>query len=365
MPKKILEITGSLNCAGIETLLVNVLKKIDRSKFNIDFLVVADKKYFYTDDVLKCGSKIYTYPFKKVYKILIPFFFLKEIFVLLKNRYDVVHCHFYFSSGIILFLAWLCGVKTRIVHSHNAREMFAPKPLKKIFTKIMQKIIDAFATEKVACSRKAGLALYGENSKFRIVNNGIDTNKFQYNIEIRNKKREEFSIKNNFVVGHIGRFDEQKNHTFLIDIFYEITKYKENARLLLIGEGPLLEDKIKEKVKNLKIEEKVNFLGVRNDVNEIYQAMDVFLFPSKYEGLGIVAIEAQCSGLPCFISDCIPKEVIVCNTTTISLNKSANEWANIILEKTKDFKRADTLEQIINSGYDFDNTINSFAKLYE
>lgn len=364
MTKKILEMTGSLNCAGIETLLVNVLKNIDRDKFKIDFLVVANKKYFYTDEVLKRGSKIYAYPFKKVYKILIPFFFLKEIFVLLKNKYDVVHCHFYFSSGIILFLAWLCGVKTRIVHSHNEREMFAPKPLRKIFTKIMQKIIDIFATEKIACSQKAGIALYGKKTKFKIINNGIDESKFKYNVNIRNKIRKEFNIENNFVVGHIGRFDEQKNHVFLIDVFNEILKYKKNALLFLIGEG-ILKDKIKEKVNSLKIENKVIFLNARNDVNEIYQAMDVFLFPSKYEGLGIVAIEAQCSGLPCFISDCIPKEVIVCNTTTISLNKSANEWANIILEKTKELNRVDASEKIIGSGFSFTNTINDFEKLYE
>jgi len=364
VPKKILEITGSLNCAGIETLLVNVLKKIDRSKFNIDFLVVADKKYFYTDDVLKCGSKIYTYPFKKVYKFLIPFFFLKEIFVLLQNKYDAVHCHFYFSSGIVLFLAWLCGVKKRIVHSHTEREMFAPKIFKKLFTKIMQKIIDVFATEKIACSQNAGIALYGEKTDFKIVNNGIDVEQFKFDSQIRKNTRKKLNTEDSFVLGHIGRFVELKNHDFIIDIFNEILKHKNNSVLLLVGEGPL-EDKVKEKVNTLKIEDKVKFLGVRNDVNEIYQAMDTFLFPSKFEGLGLVAIEAQCSGLPCFISDCIPKEVIVCNTTTVSLNKSANEWANIILEKTKDFKRTDTSEQIINSGYDFDNTINSFAKLYE
>lgn len=364
MTKKILEMTGSLNCAGIETLLVNVLKNVDKNKFKIDFLVVENRKYFYTDEVLQLGSKIYTYPFKKVYKFLIPFFFLKEIFVLLKNKYDVVHCHFYFSSGIILFLAWLCGVKTRIVHSHNSREMFAPEMFKKIFTKTMQKIIDVFATEKIACSRKAGVALYGKNSKFRIINNGIDTNKFKYDTEIRNKKREELGIKNNFVIGHIGRFDEQKNHTFLIDIFNEITKYKENAKLLLIGEGPL-EDKIKEKVKALQIEEKVNFLGVRNDANELYQAMDVFLLPSLFEGLPIVGIEAQTAGLPCFFSDNISKEVKIVNSHFISLKENGKFWAQQIINIHENYKRADVSEEIIKSGYGFNNTIKSFENLYE
>ena len=364
MTKKILEMTGSLNCAGIETLLVNVLKNVDKNKFKIDFLVVENRKYFYTDEVLQLGSKIYTYPFKKVYKILIPFFFLKEIFVLLKNKYDVVHCHFYFSSGIILFLAWLCGVKTRIVHSHNAREMIAPKILKKILTKIMQKIINLFATNKIACSKEAGIALYGRNSEFEIINNGIDISKFKYNIDVRNKTRKKLNIENNFVVGHIGRFDEQKNHIFLIDIFNEITKYKENARLLLIGEGPL-ENKIKEKVKNLKIEEKVNFLGVRSDANELYQAMDVFLLPSLFEGLPIVGIEAQTAGLPCFFSNEISKDVNVVNSYFIDLKQDSIFWANKIIEKDEMFKRSDVSEQIIKSGYGFINTIKNFEKLYE
>ena len=364
MTKKILEMTGSLNCAGIETLLVNVLKNIDRNKFKIDFLVVANKKYFYTDEVLKLGSKIYAYPFKKVYKILIPFFFLKEIFVILKNKYDAVHCHFYFSSGIILFLAWLCGVKTRIVHSHNAREMIAPKPLKKIFTKIMQKIINIFATNKIACSKEAGIALYGKNSKFEIISNGIDISKFKYNVDVRNKVRKKLGIENSFVVGHIGRFDEQKNHEFLIDIFNEISKYKKNAKLLLIGEG-LLQEKIKEKIKKLGIGKEVEFLGVRKDVNELCQAMDVFLLPSLFEGLPIVGIEAQAAGLPCFFSGEISKDVNIVNSYFIDLKQDNIFWANKIMEKAEKFKREDVSEQIIKSGYGFVNTINSFETLYE
>ncbi|MBR3628079.1 MAG: glycosyltransferase family 1 protein [Elusimicrobia bacterium] len=363
MTKKILEITGSLNCAGIETLLVNVLKNIDKTKYKIDFLVVANKKYFYTDEVLKFGSKIYTYPFKKVYKFLIPFFFLKEIFVILKNKYDVVHCHFYFSSGIILFLAWLCGVKTRIVHSHTERKMFAPKILIKPFTKIMQKIIDIFATDKIACSKEAGIALYGNNSNFKIVNNGVIIDKFKFNSQIRQQIRESFNLENSFVVGHIGRFVELKNHYFLVDVFNEILKYKKNSVLLLIGEGPL-EEKIKEKVKNLKIGEQVKFLGIRNDINNIYQAMDVFLLPSVFEGLPIVGIEAQTAGLPCFFSDNISKEVRIINSYFLSLKENSEFWAQKIIDICKNFKRIDTSEQIIKSGYGFESTITAFENLY-
>ncbi len=363
MAKKILEITGSLNCAGIETLLVNILKNIDRNKFQIDFLVVANKKYFYTDEVLKSGSKIYAYPFKKVYKILIPFFFFKEIFVLLKNKYDVVHCHFYFSSGIILFLAWLCGVKTRIVHSHTERKMFAPKIFIKPFTKIMQKIIDIFATDKIACSKEAGIALYGNNSKFKIVNNGVVVDKFKFNLQVRQETRKIFNLGDSLVLGHIGRFVELKNHSFLVDIFNEILKYKKNSVLLLIGEGPL-EEKTKEKVKNLKIEDKVKFLGIRNDINNIYQALDVFLLPSLFEGLPIVGIEAQTAGLPCFFSDKISKEVKIVNSCFISLKENSEFWAQKIIDVCEKFKRIDTSEQIIKSGYGFESTITAFENLY-
>ncbi|MCR4663689.1 MAG: glycosyltransferase family 1 protein [Endomicrobiaceae bacterium] len=363
MTKKILEMTGSLNCAGIETLLVNVLKNIDRDKFKIDFLVVANQKYFYTDEVLKFGSKIYTYPFKKVYKFLIPFFFLKEIFVLLKNKYDVVHCHFYFSSGIILLLAWLCGVKTRIVHSHTERKMFAPKILRKPFTKIMQKIIDIFATDKIACSKEAGIALYGDNANFKIVNNGVVVDKFKFDSQIRQKTRENFNLGDSFVLGHIGRFVELKNHSFLVDIFNEILKYKKNSVLLFIGEGPL-EEEIKEKVNNLKLEKQVKFLGVRSDINNIYQAMDVFLLPSLFEGLPIVGIEAQTAGLPCFFSDKISKEVKIVNSHFISLKENSEFWAKKIIDICENFERTDTSEEIIKSGYGFVSTITAFENLY-
>ena len=363
MTKKILEMTGSLNCAGIETLLVNVLKNIDRNKFQIDFLVVANKKYFYTDEVLQLGSKIYAYPFKEVHKIFIPFFFLKEIFVLLKNKYDVVHSHFYFSSGIILFLAWLCGVKTRIVHSHTERGMFAPKLFKNLFTKIMQKMIDIFATDKVACSKEAGIALYGKNSKFKIVNNGVDINQFKFNFQVRENVRKKFNIEDSFVLGHIGRFVELKNHDFMIDIFTEILKYKNNAVLLLIGEGPL-EEIMKEKVKNLKIGDKVKFLGIRNDVNELYQAMDVFLLPSSFEGLPVVGIEAQTAGLPCFFSDKISKEVNIVNSCFIDLQRGSKFWAEEIVRICETFKREDVSSQIEKKDYSFKNTISNFENLY-
>lgn len=364
MSKKILEITGSLNCAGIETLLVNVLKSIDKKNFKIDFLVVANKEYFYTKEVLNLGSKIYSYPFKNVHKILIPFFFLKELILLLKNKYDVVHCHFYFSAGIVLFIAWLCGVKKRIVHSHNAREIFAPKILKKIFTKIMQKMIDLFATDKIACSKEAGIALYGKNSSFKVINNGIDINKFKYNAEIRNKIRKQLNIENKFVVGHIGRFDKQKNHDFLIDIFNEIYKQEKNAILILLGEGQLQKN-IKGKVKNLNLQNSVMFLGNQSNVNEFYQAMDVFVLPSLHEGLPIVGVEAQTSGLPCFFSDTISKDLNIINSYFLPLENSEKYWTNEILKIYANFNRVDVSQKVVDFKYDITNTINKIKQLYE
>lgn len=363
MQKKILQVTGSLDCAGIETLLMNVLKNIDREKFKIDFLVVANKKYFYSDMVLKYGSKIYTYVFKEVYKILIPFFFIKEIMVLLKHKYDIVHCHFYFSTAIVLFLAWLCGVKKRIAHSHNTRTIYAPKFLVKPCTLFMQKIIRMFATDMVACSQEAGIALFGKQANFKIVKNGINKDYFKFNKQIRTKVRKQINIENNFVLGHAGRFDYQKNHIFLINVFKEVLKYNKNAVLLLIGVG-MLEQKIKQEIKNLNMEDKVKFLGISKNINELYQAMDVFLLPSLYEGLPIAGVEAQASGLPCFFSQNISNGLYITNSFFLPLDAGYEFWAKKIIEVSSDFIRKDTSFDVEKSGYDLKNTLNAFEKLY-
>ena len=189
--------------------------------------------------------------------------------------------------------------------------------------------------------------------------NAIDTNKFIYNKDIRRQKRKELNIENKFVVGHVGRFHPQKNHDFIIDIFKELNEKRKNSVLLLVGDGELRQS-IENKVKELNLLDKVIFTGVRDDIPELLQSMDVFVFPSLYEGLPVTLIEAQATGLPCIVSDTITHEAIISsNIQSVSLQKSAEEWADKILLIDNGSNRENAAIEIINSGFD----VNEIAKM--
>lgn len=211
--------------------------------------------------------------------------------------------------------------------------------------------IPRYATELFACSKAAGDWMFG-GASYRVMNNAIDARQFEFNKDISKAVLKELGIlEETFVVGHVGRFFEQKNHTFLIDIFKEIHLRNEKSVLLLVGDGELRKD-IEAKVTSLGLENHVIFAGVRNNVHELLQAMDVFVFSSLYEGLGIVLIEAQAAGLPCFASDIMPEECEVTNLLNrISLTEPADVWADIVLQN-KSVKRISTYDMILKAGYD-------------
>ena len=203
------------------------------------------------------------------------------------------------------------------------------------------------------------------HDKVRVIYNGINSIEFQYDEEVRKVYRKELGLENKFVIGHVGRFNTQKNHTFLIDIFREIQTMDKQTVLLLLGEGEL-EGNIREKVSNLNLSETVKFLGVRHDVNKVMQAMDAFVLPSNYEGLPVVGVEAQAAGLPMFCSDNITNEVVITpNINLLSLNLSAKEWAKIIMQKGKKNHRKNMLDYIVKSGYDISKSVNDLQKFYE
>lgn len=226
-----------------------------------------------------------------------------------------------------------------------------------------------FATDYMCCSELAGRWLFGnkeyDKGNVYLLNNAIDLDKFKYDEEKRKEKRKELNIEDStLVIGHVGRFVEQKNHRFLIDIFNEVHKQKENSILLLAGQGPLMEE-MKEKVKILGIEDSVKFLGQRNDINELYQAFDVFCLPSLYEGLPVVGVEAQATGLLCIFSDDMTKEIKVLDTTEfLSLKQSAEEWTYTILKKSKSFKRKDTQKEITDKNFNIKNEIKKLEREY-
>lgn len=360
---KVFHLIYALNLAGIEAVVTNWYRHIDRNKIQFDFGVMEQYDTPVSSEIKKLGGKIYIVPAGHgLYKRLN---LLWHLYRTLKKYgpYDVFQSHDHFFAGFTCMVAWFAGVKKRITFSHfsdGLRQIGFFENLKRMFSRFL---ISLFATECLAISDLAGIALYGKYLKFHVLSNGIDTGKFEFDQKTRYKVRKELNIENKFVVGHVGRFSKEKNHSFLIDVFNEIYKKDKKAALLLVGDG-YLRIEIEEKVQSLKLRDNVIFTGSKSNVCDYYQLMDVFVFSSFFEGLSVVSIEAQCSGLLCFISDGVPDEAMICNTTKIPLSKSAKEWADIILEKTKNFERKDCSEIIKKVGFDIKDTVKKIEKIY-
>lgn len=312
---------------GVEACMMNYFKYIDKKQFDFYFICDEDSTKIPYDEIKKLGGHVVLVPpYQKLFK------FLKEFKKLcLKEKFDIVHSNVNLLSVFPLYAAKKAKIKVRIAHSHSTSNKKEWK--KNIFKNILKPFSKIFATDYFACSELAGRYQFGnktfDKGLVTIINNAIEVDKFKFNEKVRKKIRKEFDINDStLVVGHIGRFVDQKNHTFLIDIFNEVQKEKEDSILLLAGEGPL-QDMIKEKVKSLELEDKVLFLGQRSDAKDLYQGMDVFVLPSLYEGLGMVAIEAQVSGLPCVVSTEVPLEVEVSNN--VIFLKFDDVWKNDII----------------------------------
>ena len=324
-PIRILHIVQKMEAGGTQAFLMNLYRNIDRSKIQFDFLVEYEEKEFYDDEIISLGGKIYYTNFRKTLNVIK---FKKTLSNILKDHpeYKIIHIHATAIGKICTDVARKCGVKTIIAHTHNNNAVKDWKYYPKI---ILRKLYTNGPTDFFACSEDAGRYTF-KNRKFTVIYNAIDIDKFLFNQKAREDFRKELNIEDKFVIGNIGRLHKQKNQSFLIDIFYEIQKKKEDAILLIVGKGPL-ENKLKEKVRNLGINNKAYFLGNRKDVEKIYQGMDVFVLPSLYEGLGIVAVEAQVSGLPVIASTGVAKEAnITDNIRNIDLNEPIDVWVEAI-----------------------------------
>lgn len=357
---KILQMGMTDNLGGIETYLINYYRNIDKNKIQFDFTNIYPNKLCFQDEMESMGAKIYKV--SSYYKH--PIKYIKEVKRIIKeNNYNIVHCNMNSAAMLYpLIAAKFAGARVIIAHSHNNS---SDKGLvKSLLHNINRYFIPLFANNYFACSEEAGKWFYGKkilkSDKFKVIRNSIDHDKFIYNKEIREKVRKALNIKKDtFVVGHVGRFAPQKNHSFLIDIFKDVVRENEDSKLLLIGIGDLQES-IKNKVKELGLEDKVLFLNNRNDVNEIMQAMDVFVLPSLYEGLGIVLVEAQASGLPIVTNDEIPSIVKISdNYKTLSLEQSFKEWAREVIS-TKDIKR----EQVLTNPFDVKDCVIELTNIY-
>ncbi len=363
---KIAHIVGGLHGGGVEAVIYNHFSHMDLSKFETHIISNSPSIKECEDDFRALGFHIHVLPERKK-----DFFGnLKQTINLFKKyKFDIIHVHMNLNCFYHTFLGKLCGIKIRIAHSHLVE--YPKNPVKKFIDHIKKILTRITANKYFACGESAGIYLFGEKNigKVFILNNAIDVNKFLYDAEKRKNLRNELNIPENaFCIGNIGRFTEQKNHTFIIDIFSEVHKKDKDALLLLFGKGELT-DKIKEKVNKLGLTDNVLFMGVKNDIYNYYNIMDTFLFPSLYEGLGIVLIEAQTNKLMSFSADTVPKEVKLSDLVKfISLEKKPVYWAEKILEfKENGTKRTDldTLKLVKESGYEINTSAKKLEREYE
>ena len=363
---KVIHSVSLMNRAGQETLLMNIYRKIDRKKIQFDFQCSERGVGDYDAEIKKLGGKIL---YLGENKIKIPYLkylgdiVLQYIFFKKYSEYDVFHIHTYhaFNAWLSIVGAKLAGMKHIILHSHNSQGMH-PR-----LHKIFRKILGGMKIERYACSRDAAEWMFGKNcvekNKVHIVKNGIVPEEFTFSEEGRKAKRKELNIEDKVTIGHIGRFAKQKNHEFLIDIFSEFVKLEKNTILLLVGDGEL-RPSIQQKAKELGLLDKIKFLGIRDDIKELLWAMDVFLFPSLYEGLSVSTVEAQAAGLPCLLSTGISAECkMTDNVEFIPLDASAEVWA---LQMKKICKQGHlNNESAINrAGYNINETVKFLEDNY-
>ena len=359
-PIRVLHILQRMEAGGTQALLMNIYRKIDRSKVQFDFLVVYKEKQFYDDEIESMGGHVYKLSFREDLNILK---FQKNLAKYFEQHqeYKIVHCHAYTIGYFCLKAAKKAGVPVRIAHSHsNAAVCDIKFPVKML----MQKLFTKYATELFACSDEAGkFAFKGKN--FKILQNAIDSTLFISDNMIRDDVKKELKVVDKFVVGHVGRMQPEKNHDFLIEIFEEIKKKKPDAELILIGTGPL-EEKIRSKVADRNLTESVHFLGNRKDMNRIYQAMDVFVFPSLFEGLGIVAIEAQAAGVPIVCSEGLPPETDITPIyRKLMLKDGAEKWSNEAIKMAQNpAAHTDMQKYVIDAGFDMNVTAKNIEIYY-
>lgn len=348
---RVLQVIGSLNNGGSQAMIMNIYRNIDRSKLQFDFIIDRADELFFADEIIELGGKIYTMP---TFSLKNSFEFIKAWHTFFKEHpeYKIIHGHVRSTASIYLKIANRYGLVT-IAHSHNTS---SGKGITSILKNILQYPIRYTADDLFACSRFAGEWLYGKNvvrnENFFVIKNAIETDKFVHNLQVRNNKRKDMGLEGKFIIGHIGRFHEQKNHTFIIDIFKEIYKINGDSVLMLVGDGKLRQ-LIEEKANKMGLKDSVIFMGVRSDIPELLQVMDVFLFPSLFEGLPVTVIEAQAAGLKCFLSDTITKEVVITDLiTSIGLDKSATYWANLIVGFIDGYSRKNMYSEILKNEYD-------------
>lgn len=357
--KKIIHVIGNMNIGGAETFLINVLKNINIDKYELIFLCYGNNKSDYEDDIQKLGGRIIKISEPKKVGYIKHMKELKKVFM--NENPDVVHAHTYYNSAFSMLVAKKIGIKTRITHSHSTESDVRKNLIHGIYELITRYIINNYSNIFLSCGEEASKNIFYKTKKVEIIYNGVNMKEFMFNEKERVNKRKELGILDDeFVIGHVGRFAEVKNQIFLINIFEEYLKRNPNSRLVFIGDGPLMDD-IK-KIANVKgIQGKTLFLGKRRDVNKLYNMMDMFVFPSLFEGFPVTLVETQINGLKALVSDKVDSKVK--KTEYIQFFNINDDISNIIdlieLNKNDRNKYKITVQE-----FDIKNTVKNLCKYY-
>lgn len=361
---KILHIVGAMNRAGTETMLMNIYRNIDRQKVQFDFISYSQEEAHYDNEIKELGGKVIKLSSTTSVKELINA--IKE-----NGPYDVVHAHTLFNSGIAMLAAKKCGIKTRISHAHTTLDNNSSM-IRKLYTNGMRFLINKYSTKALACSREAGKYLFGEKeinkSKYSYFPNLINYEELLHNPENEVIKfKEEYNLNDGIVIGHIGTLKESKNHKFLIEIAKYMTEQNIDVKLILVGEGSLRKE-LENLTREYNISDRVHILGIRDDINVMLHSMDVFVFPSIFEGLGLVLLEAQAAGLPCIVSEAIqPEADLGLNLfTNLKLDDGVEIWSKHIIKSVN--KKEISLDNVSRAfeekEYSKDRCISKLMKIY-
>lgn len=341
---KILEFSAKLNIGGAQAVAANIAKYAEKS-MQFTYVVFGDEVGEYEADILARGNTVLHMPEPRenLWR-----FFWNIVLLMKKERFDVVHAHTMFNCGLIMLAGKIAGIPGRISHSHTINDDSEKNAFRRAYLSLMRFLIHRCGTDWCACGLMAGNILYGEKwfARFgKIIKNGIDISKYQYDDAVRRKVRERYQIADRFVIGHVGHYTKVKNQTFLIQLMEEICKIRPGAILLLFGDGPdreMLEEQIGQK----GLGSNVRLMGNVSNISEVLSAFDVFVFPSFYEGTPLALIEAQANGLPCIISDTIPGDACLTSTLKkLNLKQPILDWVNALVGVERNHN-ADAVEYI-------------------
>ena len=367
----LLVIDGRVRRAGIQTLMLDICQRIDKEKFQIIWYFTGDlEELDFYKEVIAQSKEIYYRKHVRKTRVGRYIQMLRDIKQILNVYHiDILHVNsgLHITHGIVLLYGKLFKINKRISHAHGVNMKYKKNTLsvkEKLECQILKKLIVSNANILIACSKETGEIVFGSKTRYHILKNGIDLDSFMYSEKLRTKSREDFNLTDKFVVGTIARFSKVKNYPFLINSFEMVLKNKENAMLLLVGDGEEKEE-ILAMVKQKGIEKNVIFVGHTNEVTKYLHIMDVFVLPSFTEGLSLVTVEAQVSGLPCVVSKGLPDEILLTDKIQkYPLSDGFSKWANYILESKKYTVRKNNIEVIRKQGFDIEDTVQSLEELY-